>query len=124
MVLLFRASDYINDLERETFLELKPFSRNMSTIYRDRLYVMLSKINHYRLAKRVNASLELIIFKFHSPLEETSFDVDMRLVSVFGPALSHGLLKIHTVVLSYEESLACGAFIEQPIANVSRSKTA
>jgi hypothetical protein len=94
---------YIKESEHETFVELRP---NASTglMFRDRLYVMLSKINYYRTAKRVEAHLDLVLLKIPGEESRSSFS---RVLESFEPAIASGLLKIHEIEFSPEEAASC-----------------
>lgn len=96
---------YIKETSHETFVEIRP-ATVMSLMFRDRLYVMLSKINHYRTAKRVEAHLDLVFMKL--PAEElrnpNSFS---RLLESFEPAIASGLLKIQEIEFTAEEAVSC-----------------
>jgi hypothetical protein len=93
---------FIKDQDTDTFVELRP-ERFMSVIFRDRLYMMLSKVNHYQNAKRVLARLDLIIMRVPGepsrPLSRTLED--------FSPAIASGLLKVIPVEFTEEEAAAC-----------------
>ncbi|MBX3724804.1 MAG: hypothetical protein KF823_02670 [Xanthomonadales bacterium] len=99
---------YIKSSERETFIDIRP-ERLVNPIYRDRLYVMLSKIHHYRVAKNVEAHLDLVMLKI--PGEEGrgtwgSFDRN-RFFQHFEPAIASGLLRIEDVEFTEEEAAQC-----------------
>ena len=55
---------------------------------------MLSKINHYRTAKRVEAHLELVLMKLPGEEAKTPNSF-LRLLESFEPAIASGLLKIN-----------------------------
>lgn len=96
---------YIKETDHETFIEFRP-GTYMSPMFRDRLYVMLSKINHYRTAKRVDAHLDLVLMKLTN--EETRpYQNSDRLFEHFEPAIASGLLKVVAVEFSDEESVSC-----------------
>lgn len=96
---------YIKDGDQETFVELRA---NISShmIFRDRLYYMLSKIHLYRLAKRVDAHLDLVFMKIPNEESRITSSID-RLIEYFQPAIASGLLKIHEVEFSEEEASKC-----------------
>ncbi|EKN4745493.1 hypothetical protein [Yersinia aldovae] len=87
---------YIKSTEKEIFIEVKVFSSTIPIMFRDRLYLMLSKINHYKNAKNIEACLELIIIVISD--DEDNFrniDHKKRLIETFSPAIDSGLLTIH-----------------------------
>lgn len=94
---------YFKDQSDETFVEFK--SMNVSLTYRDRLYVMLSKIHHYRATSRTNAQLDLVIVKI--PGEPERFGGFDRILREFAPATASSLLNVHTVELTEEEAATC-----------------
>jgi len=96
---------YIKETDHETFVEMRPATYT-SMAFRDRLYVMLSKINHYRTAKRVEAHLDLVLMKV--PGEEARIPNSLnRLLESFEPAIASGLLKINEIELTVEEAASC-----------------
>lgn len=97
---------YLKEQDHETFVEFRP-ATFFSQVFRDRLYVMLSKINHYRNAKRVEAHLDLVLMKV--PGEEsrsTAVSAD-RVLGIFEPAIAAGLLKVVSIEFTEEEAAAC-----------------
>jgi hypothetical protein len=84
---------YIKQTEHEIFVEMRQATYTPLT-FRDRLYVMLSKINHYRTAKRVEAHLELVLMKLPGEEAKTPNSF-LRLLESFEPAIASGLLKIN-----------------------------
>ena len=70
---------------------------------RDRLYLMLSKINHYRNIKRVNAYLFLVLIV--RPDEEQNGSTIDRIKKEFEPAITNGLLIIRDVEITNVENL-------------------
>lgn len=96
---------YLKEQDHETFVELRP-NTVVGPMYRDRLYVMLSKINHYRNAKRVDAHLDLVLMKI--PGEESrAYQPLERFLENFAPAIAGGLLKVVSVELTEAEAAAC-----------------
>ncbi|MFC5461314.1 hypothetical protein [Massilia niabensis] len=97
---------YLKDQGHEIFLEVRP-NDFFSPTFRERLYMMLSKINHYRLAKRADAHLDLLLMML--PGEEpprNAFSID-RIFETFEPAIASGLLKIVSIDFSEEEAKSC-----------------
>lgn len=93
---------YIKNADHETFVELRP-EKFLSPMFRDRLYVMLSKINHYRGVKRVEAHLELVMLKI--PGEESrTYQSQYRVLESFEPAIASGLLSVMVIEFSAEEA--------------------
>ncbi len=96
---------YIKETDHETFVEMRP-ATFMPLMFRDRLYVMLSKINHYRTAKRVEAHLDLVLMKLPGE-EQRSSSSFSRLLESFEPAIASGLLKIQEIEFTAEEAASC-----------------
>jgi len=96
---------YIKETDHETFVEMSP-ATFMPLMFRDRLYVMLSKINHYRTAKRVEAHLDLVLMKLPAEEQRSSSSFSRLLVS-FEPAIASGLLKIQEIEFTAEEAASC-----------------
>lgn len=92
---------YIKESDHETFIEIR--TNKIGPMTRDRIYVMLSKINYYRNTKRVDAHLDLVLVKVSNE-ESRSLN---RLLESFEPAIASGILKIHEIELSDEEAAAC-----------------
>lgn len=95
---------YLKEQDHETFVELRPNA--VSLLFRDRLYMMLSKINHYRSAKRVDAHLDLVIMKIPGEESRTGQPPE-RFLENFEPAIAGGLLKVVSVDFTDEEAAAC-----------------
>lgn len=96
---------YVKESDHETFVELRP-SNVVSPMFRDRLYVMLSKINYYRTTKRVEAHLDLVLMKL--PNEESrTYSSSSRFLESFEPAIASGLLKVVAVEFTDEEANSC-----------------
>lgn len=83
----------------DVFVEFRP--ERGSPMYRDRLYVMLSKVNHYRQVKKVDAYLELVLMKVPDG-ESVGFPTS-RLLENFAPAIASGLLRVMEVEFSADE---------------------
>jgi hypothetical protein len=83
---------YINTSESEIFIEVRVNGVRGATMLFDKLYVMLSKINHYKAIKKTNAYLSLLLGNNHDEELMGSFD---KLVSEFEPAINSGLLRLH-----------------------------
>lgn len=93
---------FFNDDGIEKFIEV---NQNSTSIFFDRLYVMLNKIYIYNVIKNSKANLTLIIPKLP---EDSSIRVPLygsidRLKNVFSPAITIGLLNIWQVEISNEE---------------------
>lgn len=93
---------YLKEQEHETFVELRP-ATFFNPLFRDRLYVMLSKVNHYRSAKRVEAHLDLVLMRIPGEESRSSLSSD-RFAEFFEPAIAGGLLKIVSVEFTEEEA--------------------
>lgn len=91
---------FIRGAHEHVFVEMLP-RRMASPLYRDRLYMMLSKINHYRAARRIDAHLELVLTNipddegYRYPLE--------KFMEFFSPALASGLMRTVNVEFTKEE---------------------
>lgn len=93
---------YLNTTDSEVFLEVRPASY-ASMMFRDRLYVMLTKLYHYRTIKKANVYLALLLLDVPEYASRpTSLYID-RLQREFGPAIASGLLRIHQTEFSAEE---------------------
>lgn len=94
---------YLKNSDHETFIELRP-TKFMTPQFRDRLYLMLSKINHYRTAKRIEAHLDLVLLKIPGEEESRIHGSSSRFIESFEPAIASGLLKIHEIAFTEEEA--------------------
>jgi hypothetical protein len=93
---------YYRDGEEEVFVEFRPNRRSTSFMLRDRLYVMVSKIAHYRRTKNVEAHLDLVLMTL--PDEEKSNGLTIpAILESFEPAVASGLLRVSELKLSDEE---------------------
>lgn len=92
---------YIKTIDSEIFIELKIKNRGLSQL-RERLYLMLSKINYYRNVKRVNAYLYLVLILKPDELEMESL-LD-KIIKEFEPAIANGLLIIREIQITKEEN--------------------
>ena len=91
---------FLKSDDGHVFVEFRP-ERSVSPIFRDRLYFMLSKVNHYRQAKKTEAYLELVIMKV--PDGETARFPTRRLLDNFAPAIASGLLRVMEVEFTAQE---------------------
>ncbi len=91
---------YIKTIDTEIFIEMKFKSRNL-IMMRERLYLMLSKINYYRIIKRVNAYLFLVLII--KPVDEQSLAYFDWIKKEFEPAITNGLLRIREIEITTEE---------------------
>jgi len=91
---------YIKTIDTEIFVEMKIKTRHL-TMLRDRIYLMLSKINYYRTIKRVNAYLFLVLII--KPGEEENISNFERMKKEFEPAITNGLLRIREIQITIEE---------------------
>lgn len=94
---------YIKTIDTEIFIEMKIKNRGM-VMLRERIYLMLSKINYYRNIKRVNAYLFLVLIT--RPDEETNPTSFEKLRKEFEPAITNGLLRIREIEITNEEHQA------------------
>lgn len=97
---------YIKESEHETFIDIRP-ERLLSPLYRDRLYVMLSKIHHYRTAKQVEAHLDVVVLKVPGEEGRSPWGPPERVFQLFDPAIASGLLKIQEIELTEAEAAEC-----------------
>lgn len=88
---------YINEIDREVFIEIRP-TPMMASMITDRLYMMLSKIHHYRQFKKTNCYLNLVLVEIPEDDRDNTRFLN-GILELFRPALSSGLLKISTVKL-------------------------
>ena len=87
---------YVNTSDSEVFIEVRP-TGFATMMYRDRLYVMLAKIYHYKVIKKANVYLALVLVNMpERESRPTSSYVD-RLQREFGPAITSGLLRIQVI---------------------------
>jgi hypothetical protein len=93
---------YMKSANKEYFFEVKN-SRNLSPLFWDRLYVMLSKILFYREAKKVPTELILIVSKFPESAVESGPHYFERFIQAFQPAIAGGLLRVEQIEISAEE---------------------
>uniref|UniRef100_UPI004049C59F hypothetical protein n=1 Tax=Flavobacterium sp. TaxID=239 RepID=UPI004049C59F len=92
---------YIKTIDTEIFIEMRIKNRSM-VMLRERLYLMLSKINYYRNIKRVNAFLFLVlIIRLDEEQIESTLD---RIKKEFEPAITNGLLRIREIEITSEEN--------------------
>ncbi|MES2484590.1 MAG: hypothetical protein V4581_01385 [Bacteroidota bacterium] len=93
---------YVQSENYEMFIEIK--LRNSPLImYRERLYLMLTKLYYYRLAKKSNAYLNLILVERPSNGEREVRNYESTLITEFDPAIRLGLLKIDYIELSGDD---------------------
>lgn len=95
---------YYKDDDKEIFIDFKIINRGFLISSREKLYMMLSKLNHYKIAKGANVHLDLVLFNFE---EDESNNRNSSILKNFGPAISSGLLKINEITISKEEFDSC-----------------
>ena len=94
---------YLTSLDAEIFIEVQLKNRfGIISFHRDRLYVMLTKLSHYRALKKTNVFMSLVLLSL--PGEEVRQSLLSRLFTEFQPAISGGLLRIVEITLSEEEA--------------------
>lgn len=102
---------YVETENYEMFIEIK-LRNSPLIIFRERLYVMLSKLFYYRQAKKTNAYLNLILVDRPVTIGERDYgSYENKLITEFEPAIRMGLLKIEYIQLS-EEEMANGLYRE------------
>ncbi len=94
---------YKND-DKEIFIEFRP-NRGFHMMLRDRLYMMLSKLNHYQNVKGVSVHLDFVWLNI--PEEETNHRSSEKFMHDFEPAIASGLLRISEIEISKEEMEKC-----------------
>jgi hypothetical protein len=89
---------YINTTDSEIFVETRP-AQYASMMFRDRLYVMLTKIHHYKTIKKANVYLALLLVSAsdQATSRPPNFYLD-RLQREFEPAITSGLLRIQVIL--------------------------
>lgn len=94
---------YINATDSEIFVETRP-AHFTTPMFRDRLYVMLTKIHHYKTIKKANVYLALLLVNVPelTTTRAASTYVE-RLKREFEPAITAGLLRIHITEPTPEE---------------------
>lgn len=97
---------YIKEADKEIFIDMRP-ERMMNPMYRDRLYVMLSKIHHYRATRQIDANLDVVIIKVPGEESRNHLSSPERVFQYFEPAIASGLLRIHEVELTETEAAEC-----------------
>lgn len=102
---------YVETENYEMFIEIRLRDYPI-VIFRDRLYVMLSKLYYYRQAKKTNAFLNLILVERPVENEKILSNYEPKLIEEFEPAIRIGLLKIEYIQLS-EEEMNKGLYREQ-----------
>ena len=87
---------YFHDEEDEIFVE---FRAKRSFPLRERLYLMLSKLDQYRKVKKCNVYLELVLMNFPDDNTIISNSTE-RILKSFTPAITNGLMRIREVDFS------------------------
>lgn len=93
---------YLNTSDSEVFVEVRP-SSYASMMFRDRLYVMLTKLHHYKTIKKANVYLALLLMDQPEYTSRPASAYLDRIQREFGPAIASGLLRIHQTEFSAEE---------------------
>ncbi len=101
---------YVDTENYEMFIEIK-LRNSPLIVFRERLYVMLSKLYYYRQAKKTNAYLNLILVDRPIENERAIGNYETRMIGEFEPAIRLGLLKIEYIQLS-EVEMANGLYRE------------
>lgn len=105
---------YLNTLDAEIFVEVKQVGGYGLMMFRERLYMMLSKLYHYRLLKKSHVYLTLVLTTL--PDDEARPSSVNRILSEFQPAITNGLLKI--IEINFTNVEAAELFVDE--ANVQR----
>lgn len=93
---------YVKADVRERFVEAVRW-HNASTIFADRLYVMLTKIWLYRQAKKVQAELTLLLVDAEDDETDERPRTNNRLIEYFQPAIANDILRIETMTITTAE---------------------
>lgn len=92
---------YLNDIDREVFFEVRHNRGYVSGMFMDRLYLMLSKIYHYRIIKKTTIFLNIILVEF--PEDTSENKLFNKILELFQPALNNNLLRISVIKIEAEE---------------------
>jgi hypothetical protein len=92
---------YLNEIDKEVFFEIRMNRGYISGMFTDRLYLMLSKIYHYRMIKKSATYLNLIIVEF--PEDSGENRQLNRIFETFQPALNNNLLRVSVIKIDAEE---------------------
>lgn len=95
---------YVETENYEMFIEIK-LRNSPLIIFRESLYVMLSKLFYYRQAKKTNAYLNLILVDRPLDNEKAYGNYETKMITEFEPAIRMGLLKIEYIELSENEMI-------------------
>lgn len=90
---------HIKSADQETFVEIK--LGHPSSMLRDRLYMMLSKIQHYARKSGKSARLDLILLDL--PSREGRYRGTEMLLRDFQPAIANKLLTIRNITVTEEQ---------------------
>ncbi len=93
---------YINTTDSEIFIEARP-TNYTSLMFRDRLYMMLTKLHHYKSIKKSNVYLALVLVNLPEEEKRPPGYYVERLQREFEPATTAGLLRIHTIDFTLED---------------------
>lgn len=95
---------YLTSLDAEIFIEVQISNRfAVISFLRDRLYVMLTKLSHYKALKKTNVFMSLVLVSL--PGEEARPSQLSRLFNEFQPAITGGLLRIVEITVTDEEAV-------------------
>jgi len=97
---------YIKTIDKEIFIEMR-LNRGIFLMFRDRLYLMLSKIYHYKTIKHANAYLFLVLINMPDLKDERKervLNAVDRLRKEFEPSIANGLLRIEEIEITEEEN--------------------
>lgn len=98
--IVFRA--YARAVGHERFFDFRP-STTISPMFFDQLYVKLSKVHLYGMAKRIRADLVLVFVRLPEELESAKPYPWERVLEWFEPAMVNRLLKIEHIEVTREE---------------------
>lgn len=98
---------YVTVPDAEVFIEVRSAGPGAMVFFRERLYMMLTKLHHYRTAKKSNVFLALVLVSI--PGEERRDTLVQRILRDFQPAIANGLLRVAEISLAEDEVPISGA---------------
>jgi len=98
---------YVTVPDAEVFIEVRSAGPGTMVFFRERLYMMLTKLHHYRTAKKSNVFLALVIVSIQG--EEKRDAIVQRILRDFQPAVANGLLRVAEISLAENEVPMSGA---------------
>ena len=93
---------YYQEDDKEIFVEVRR-NRSSGIMLRDRIYLMLSKINFYRNIKGIKTHLDLVLVNIPSEGPGLMPPLSERLQKDFEPAIASGLLRVSEINITEEQ---------------------